>query len=673
MTFFDDVLIRFFHLDNIGLYLAFALFGLGLLVIGRVSWRYWRIKTSLTHFISLIQESTDTTSFTDKYEHFRSQVITIPSAQRAWTEFEETLIPPLEDIDDPNYQVYRNTKRPSVYFSSSSIHHLQLKAWIQPHTFVGLGLLFTFLGLVAALTETGKAFGSANAESLKDALESLLVVAGTKFWASVGGLFTSILVGAALNFYSSSIRKQLHIICDMLEERLLYANHERIAVDQFSHAQRQTRRLEEMSTEITVALGNRISDALAELPPMFGESMKPVTDELSKVTRNLGADNQQAIEDMAEKFAQQLTNSSGDSFQQVNNQLEKLVGTLEVTATKLAGGGNDLRSGLEGSIANINQTMLDISRQLKESTSEAGGRFKDDAEAASSGLRSVILELQSQQEASINGMNQLTDTLGVMSTNVAKSVESLIAQSGREIGDSIDKTITGTSNKVKEALEGVGTDIENRVRKATEAAQDSFIGSFESLQQKLTDASEGLSLSISGWRSHLNDISSRFEAISGQLSNQVGAISDVNDKVKLTGNAFEQSAQAVRNASSPLLSASQQLDQGVNRVSTMLETAIDETRRTSESIDNNLKIMSASVGALQSAWESNGQHLKNVDTELENAFRQVTEHLSSSLGQLSHFATTLDSHLSDSLQHLSGFVMATHELVEELSETKRLN
>ncbi|MET4161262.1 methyl-accepting chemotaxis protein [Marinobacterium sp. MBR-111] len=675
MSIFNDTLISFFHLENIGLFLAFALIGLGVLVILWMFTRYRRIRNALTQFKAIVNESTDTQSFTEGYETYRSKAVEIPGVRHAWIEFEETLIPPLDDIDDPNYRVYRNTKRPSDYFSTTAIHHFQLRPLIQPHTFVGLGLLFTFLGLVAALTETGAAFANANADELQRALKSLLEIAGTKFWASVGGLLTSILVGAAVSGFSASIRKNLHIICDLLEERLLYANLERIAVDQYGHSQRQTRRLEEMSTEITVALGNRISDAISELPPMLssslGDTMKPITEELTKVTDKLGSENLSAIEKMTDSFANKITGSSGDAMNNVTHQLEALVKTLESTASQLSGGGNNLSTGLEQAIAGINATMMDVAKQLKETTSQAGDQFKADAGEASSGLKEVISEMRSQQQGSVEQMRTMTEALNEMSTKVSRSVEELIERSGTELSESIKGSVKGTSETVENALRSLGDVIEGRVTTATETAQNSFTSSFASLQQQLNDTSEGLTNSINGWRTHLNEISARFEAISGQLAIQVGAISNVNEQVGQSGLVFQQSARAVQEASAPLTQASRQLDQSMTQMSGLMESTLNETRTASAAMEEHLKIMAGSVAALQSAWERNGQHLTNVDTELENAFRQVSKHLSDSLSQLSTFASELDTNLSDSVGKLSGFVLEVSELVEELSESQR--
>ena len=70
-----------------------------------------------------------------------------PVLQHAWLEFEETLIKP-----EPNEpQIVQNTTRPSEYFNHEASGLTFPIFHALPNYFVGFGLLFTFLGIVAAL------------------------------------------------------------------------------------------------------------------------------------------------------------------------------------------------------------------------------------------------------------------------------------------------------------------------------------------------------------------------------------------------------------------------------------------------------------------------------------------------------------------------------------------
>ncbi|MBO9709832.1 MAG: hypothetical protein J7521_16645 [Caulobacter sp.] len=58
---------------------------------------------------------------------------------------------------------------------------------------VAIGLVITFMGIVAALTEATAAMGTAGA-GMQTALLGLLTIAATKFWTSIAGVLASIIL-----------------------------------------------------------------------------------------------------------------------------------------------------------------------------------------------------------------------------------------------------------------------------------------------------------------------------------------------------------------------------------------------------------------------------------------------------------------------------------------------
>ena len=80
--------------------------------------------------------------------------------------------------------IWQNTKRPQDYFTADAISKQRgsinaIDFW--PNTFVGIGLLVTFLGLTVAVNDTAFAIKSAsgNVEEVLGALEELLAVASS--------------------------------------------------------------------------------------------------------------------------------------------------------------------------------------------------------------------------------------------------------------------------------------------------------------------------------------------------------------------------------------------------------------------------------------------------------------------------------------------------------------
>lgn len=74
---------------------------------------------------------------------------------------------------------------------------------------VAIGLVITFMGIVAALTEATSAMGpgasGSGGAAMQDALINLLTIAATKFWTSIAGVLASIILRLAA-------RRRRHVI-----------------------------------------------------------------------------------------------------------------------------------------------------------------------------------------------------------------------------------------------------------------------------------------------------------------------------------------------------------------------------------------------------------------------------------------------------------------------------
>ncbi|MFT4091080.1 MAG: hypothetical protein QM645_10140 [Asticcacaulis sp.] len=59
---------------------------------------------------------------------------------------------------------------------------------------VAIGLAITFMGIVAALSETTSSMQSGDAAAMQSAIVGLLAIAATKFWTSIAGVVASIIL-----------------------------------------------------------------------------------------------------------------------------------------------------------------------------------------------------------------------------------------------------------------------------------------------------------------------------------------------------------------------------------------------------------------------------------------------------------------------------------------------
>ena len=174
----------------------------GILLLGLVAW-------ALTHAISriravrgltaIVNMFKDGVEFSEGFDRFNAglQNWTCGSSVRrtvvdAWEEYAETIVIDLRDGQD----LRRNSVRPSNFLNLEDLGFGPGTFRIAPGLFVSLGLLCTFLGLVAALNALGTDLN--NGSKPEDVVIKLMTIASAKFVMSLAGLACSIVFSIVL-------------------------------------------------------------------------------------------------------------------------------------------------------------------------------------------------------------------------------------------------------------------------------------------------------------------------------------------------------------------------------------------------------------------------------------------------------------------------------------------
>lgn len=144
--------------------------------------------------------------------------------KRTWASFCGSL----EEVDGPGQQLSALIP-PSEVLTRDS---MQVGRGIWRHVpglFVSTGLVLTFLGLIAALRESGHTIllAGEDPELLKDSLSNLLRIASAKFIMSLMGLLASIILGFYLNWLDARTNAMLAELASVIENRVKLASPEK--------------------------------------------------------------------------------------------------------------------------------------------------------------------------------------------------------------------------------------------------------------------------------------------------------------------------------------------------------------------------------------------------------------------------------------------------------------
>lgn len=154
------------------------------------------------------KEATFSSRFNEIDARLRSAGSFSAPLAHAWMRYRKTLTfsgaPPI-----------RSSQSPNGFFASA----MPPPTWLgfSANLFVAVGLLATFLGLVAALSFAAEGMRADNAEAMQSALQELLSAASSKFVTSVTGVGLSIILRLTERLLTVSLRNRIGRLSQALE------------------------------------------------------------------------------------------------------------------------------------------------------------------------------------------------------------------------------------------------------------------------------------------------------------------------------------------------------------------------------------------------------------------------------------------------------------------------
>jgi hypothetical protein len=119
--------------------------------------------------------------------------------------------------------------------------------------FVAIGLIFTFLGVVAALSEATSVLTQkgASTATMQLALSGLLTITATKFWTSIAGILASVILRICERRWSARIDEAVEDLCEIIDARIPPVSPGMLAGEQLNEMKRQTELLASISTALS--------------------------------------------------------------------------------------------------------------------------------------------------------------------------------------------------------------------------------------------------------------------------------------------------------------------------------------------------------------------------------------------------------------------------------------
>lgn len=222
--------------------------------------------------IAAVEQADGIGSFRQRFATIYKSLADNPAVGDAWRGYAPTLSLAI-NADAVGYARRPREDFNEVLFGQAGIN---LRLWhALPNIMVGVGLFFTFLGLIAALFFASRGVAAADIALAQAALRDLLAAATFKFVTSVVGLGSSIVLNLAEKAQLHRFQRRTSHLCAALEARMVPLTNERLAEAQLQEMRLQTAKLDGLRRQLLA-----IDQPTPEL--RTGETSKPA---LTAVTR----------------------------------------------------------------------------------------------------------------------------------------------------------------------------------------------------------------------------------------------------------------------------------------------------------------------------------------------------------------------------------------------------
>lgn len=547
-------------------------------------WHWLRLKRGFKGILRDIRSARKLVESCDSPEAFGSRYETVSETLFAnqtlgdvWREFAETLVPP-----DGTVRRVRNTSRPENYFNADLVNRAGVNMRFYqalPNYLVGLGLLFTFIGLIAALYFAGKGVASESVQEAQTSLRELLEAATFKFGTSVAGLGTSIWFSWKKKGLLHSLDTEVQNFCHALERRLDFVTPVILAIAAHRELQAQTTQLQKFNTDLAFSIAEALDKKLAD---NFGRVMAPVLESLEKMASRFGEMNQGALERMIERFTEKLEGAAGQQIgslitglQSVQATIGDLIGgigrvnegmtqQLEQSANELSNrigaaagaiesrltdAGQSLEKRIGLGAQNLQDAFAAASGSLDKAVSAASERFRSDVGAATDKLSTVLMPLAARLGELDATLRTMDEQLGEQRANLAllakeySTAAHKMAEASAPLGVAAEQ-IQSSCGKLEELSESIGkandtlasgaTALESTAAQVREVWQ-SYRGHFESLDKDLEKTFSELSAGIDAFRTGVEkfivEVDAGMARSVGSLSSAIQELAETSEQL----------------------------------------------------------------------------------------------------------------------------------------------
>lgn len=573
-----------------------------------------------------------------------------------WREYRETLVIRNEDGVD----VLRNSVRPSVFFNAEELRFGAGSWRAAPGLFVSIGLLLTFLGLIAALSSMDLNGG----ENIQKSLKELLTIASAKFIMSLAGLFCSIIFTIVLRRGISLVEQALHDLCATLEERLMFISLEDIAVEQLAATREQRDHFRTIGLELVAELGRPLRE---ELPAVIAASIGSAIEPLMQQMGQASAD---GMDEMVKGLSARFSDDVGRALAKASESLVIAGDRIAALSDRMDQSSGRVGTEIDAAVERLTQSLDDLRASMNATAQATSGAFTQGAEQLLSVMNRTLEGIRDNTGEGSRVLSEAAADMREAAQRFRAEIEAAAAH-GREAaqqqivaeGDTAAKAIKSAGETVVDAVDRTTREISDKTERfAQKAAQELF--------------------------APLEQVTGQLGALVGTLSEGAAEMRRFSDGVRAGAQAGEQAAGSFRTASqdltaavTPIQSANERIETAIAQLqdstshaaSTVVRSSEETARHAAETLAAAKEVLGGETRAIEAALsglrdmlnrmkdqgdrlDAQTGRLDDMDAKLDKAFEEYTSRVTMAVESLFGHVRKMQDELSPALDTLRAIV-----------------
>lgn len=633
---------------------ALGAFAAGFLVASLI-FHWILVRLAIRDARSIIEGAGTKANFATRYDEISRRLEEHPLLGHAWAGFEGTLV--------KSDEVIRNTFRPNVFFNIGALRDRLVGLKIMPGIpgyFVGLGLLFTFIGLVLALskaaagTEAARMAAGAGAQAMQGALRELLQAATFKFSTSIAGLAASIVLSFAFRLFNIGVESSLSDFCRALETKLDYLVPQKVTLEMVETLDAQLAELKMInSEEFFSRLGQDIGPPIQEA---MHAAVAPLVGRLGEAVGQLESHSQSGIEGLVTRFTDSVQGSAGAELRELAASLNSMQAALEAARQGISGSGEDFSRSMSAAAENLNRLVAEAGQSLGKSSEQS---------------RETLEHMLGALRASFEEANKKVEE------NLAQSATGASARLETAMGRVLDQ-LEGQVGSLRDAMGGFQDSaagfVDETQRKVAEAQAQSVEGITRTSAEAAAAMKTGLAEAMVDIRREVETFGAALSASQTSLGAQTQALDAATARSRDAADAFGQSAQAIRAAVDPVTRSNEKLAGAAQTMTEALGRSLDSLGESQKAATVLALSITAQGERVAESWKDYEKRFGKVDEDLGRAFEKLATETRNQAELLMNHSVAIDKGLAASVDKLAPFVKelgdGAHDLQDAVDDLK---